>query len=163
MKSIFHHRLAALVISTLGLTFVATNSASASNAEISAHPDAVHTQLFKGNGFKFKPGLMYGWDRDGFGEPIRMLGARSYGDQGVEWRSWTRDRAVGFGPGWTGECDSPCKPAYPWDGSRIKITASRTRHGNFTRMKFTAKKYEIKLAYVGRPKKATDVSWRILK
>lgn len=168
MKSRTYHRFAALAASALAIALVAASPASASGADatISAHPDAKRTQLFKGNGFKVKPGLMYGWDRDGLGKPMRALGARSYGDQPVRWRSWTRKRAVGFGPGWTDGCDSPCRPAYPWNGSRLKITAYRPRHGHFTRMRFAAaagpKRYVMTLAYRGRPKKVTDVSWRIL-
>lgn len=131
--------------------------------------------LYKGNGYRLEPGLMWGWDRDGVGKPIRYLGKISISDpagSAVRWTFWDVRRAVGVGLARSSGCGmggrpGECELGYPWNGAKLRVVAWRPRSGHFTRMKMTtrvprdsARFYELVLAYRGPSTRVEDVSWK---
>lgn len=134
--------------------------------------------LYKGNGYKFKPGLMYGWDPDGFGKPLRYFGKIHISDPrgtAVKWSSWGRKRAVGVGLARSSGCGTggmrgKCEIGYPWNGTRLRVVAWRPRGGHFTRMKMrtlvprtSARYYKLVLAFRGPVGTFRTVSWKTVR
>lgn len=130
--------------------------------------------LYKGNGYKLKPGLMYGWDPDGFGKPLRYLGKIQPSDppgSAVKWSVWGKERAVGVGLARSSGCESgKCELGYPWNGTHLRVVAWRPRSGHFTRMKMTTgvpreskRYYELVLAFRGPYVPDRTVSWKTVR
>lgn len=134
--------------------------------------------LYKGNGYKLEPGLMYGWDPDGFGKPLRYLGKSYVNDPAgtaLKWTTWNETKAVGTGLARSSGCVSggegdECEVGYPWNWTKMKVVAWRPVSGHFTRMKiFTpipqsdTRFYELFLAFRGPVVPLKTVSWKTVR
>ncbi len=134
--------------------------------------------LYKGNGHRLEPGLMYGWDPDGFGKPLRYLGRVNPSDPrgtAVKWTYWGKDRAVGVGLARSSGCGTggrtgECELGYPWNGTDLKVLAWRPRSGHFTRMRMTtqvprssSRYYKLVLAFKGPFAPYRTVSWKTVR
>lgn len=134
--------------------------------------------LYKGNGYRVEPGLMYGWDPDGVGRPIRYLGKIHASDpagSAIRWSTWGRQRAIGVGLARSSGCSEGGKPGncelgYPWNGTKLRVVAWRPKNGHFTRLKMSTRVsrssnhfYELVLAFRGPFVPNKTVSWRTLR
>lgn len=132
--------------------------------------------LYKGNGYRIKPGLLYGWD--GSGGPVRYLGKTHISDapgSTVKWTTWNRQRAVGVGLARSSGCSmggkpGKCEVGYPWNGTNLQVVAWRPKNGHFTRMKMktriprsSSQFYELVLAFKGPLAPDSFVAWKTVR
>ena len=161
-----------LLVTALLLTAVLGGTLARAEAKDSKLP-----LLYKGNGYKLKPGLMWGWDPDGLGKPIRYLGKIHISDpagSAVNWTTWNYKQAVGKGLARSSGCPmggegGECELGYPWNGTHLKVVAWRPISGHFTRMKIytpisqkSDRYYELYLSFRAPVVPDKKVSWRIV-
>lgn len=101
---------------------------------------AAPTTVFDGENESVKPeaisGLNSGVAESGY--PVYVSGRSGNLKAGVgpiEWDIWKRSKAVGKGRGRAVGCPPTCPADYPWNGTKIRVTAYGRRGGTFTRLK----------------------------
>lgn len=103
--------------------------------------------LYSGSGFEVKPTNItdFAMSSQYRSQVDLVLGGPEGTKQdpgAIEWKSWTADRAVGIGTGWTWGCPKNCGMKAPWLGGKVRITAFRAdkdklakRKNRFSRVK----------------------------
>lgn len=173
----FHHNRRVGFIAVLALLLaVATVGGGASSAPAASNPKL--PLLFQGNGYRIKPGLMWGWDPERTGQPTGFLGRVSAGDPrgtAVRWHFWRKDRAVGVALARSSGCGTggrpgKCELGYPWNGAKLKVLAWRPKNGHFTRMRMTtqvprssSRYYKLVLAFKSSVAPVRPISWKTVR
>ncbi len=168
-----HRRRPVRLAATAALALLATLALTASGA-VAKKP----TRLYDGTRAAAQPATFSGWqlkDSNGVTRWPIVLGleGKPTGSQGaIKWKYWRKEKALGNGTAWSMGCASPCIGAYPWDGSKVRITAFRRRAGKFTRVKIfhwtewgspnlNDENYNLKLKYLGQDRPGG--SWKVVK
>jgi len=98
------------------------------------------TAVFDGERESVKPKVISGLNSGiaGTGYPVYISGRSGNLKTGVgpiEWEIWKRTKAVGEGRGRAVSCPPTCPAEYPWNGTKVRVTAYGRKGGTFTRLK----------------------------
>jgi len=148
-----------------GLAVLLAIAFFSADAKAAKEPWLKPTVVFDGKEFTAKPATFSGWTMVGT-EGVRQnplltgIAGQPSKPGTIKWKFWRRNLAVGVGTAWTPDCLAPCEAAYPWNGSRKRITLYGRKGHKFTKARifhWTAwgrpvqnnSNYWLKLAFPG--------------